>query len=124
MIVLSYGYKQPENGDKGSVWFPALNDNITRLNSHNHDGSNSSQLSATAILKGSVTCASGSWTSNGTGSFKQDVTCPSGYNMDDYIIEVRISGSHIIYPTIERLTATTFRIYTLDNTLTYVATFR
>lgn len=124
MIVLSYGYKQPENGDKGSVWFPALNDNITRLNSHNHDGSNSSQLSATSILKGSVTCASGSWTSNGTGSFKQDVTCPSGYNMDDYIIEVRISGSHLIYPTIERLTATTFRIYTLDNTLTYVATFR
>ena len=124
MIVLSYGYKQPENGDKGSVWFPALNDNITRLNSHNHDGSNSAQLSSTSILKGSVSILAINWTSNGTGSFKQDVTVPSGYNMDDYNIEFRLSGSHIIYPTVERLTATTFRVYTLDNTLAYEAVFR
>ena len=41
MIVLSNGYKLPETGDFGDVWFPALEDNIQRINTHNHDGTDS-----------------------------------------------------------------------------------
>lgn len=125
MQVLSYGFRNPENGDKGSVWFPALNFNIVQLNSHNHDGSTSSLINAAVIVGGSVSIPSGSWVSDVTGRYKQDVTVPAGFTVDSYNIQVRITSSgHIIYPTIEKLTSTTFRIYTLDNTLSYTAVFR
>lgn len=124
MQTLSYGYQQPENGDKGSVWFPAMNDNITQLNDHDHDGVDSALLSAKNIQKGAVTIQAASWTADVTGRYKQTVTVPTGFNMDDYSITVRISGSHIIYPTIDRASSSSFIIYTPDNTLTYVAVFR
>jgi hypothetical protein len=121
--TLSFGYIQPQNGDPGSIWFPALNDDIQQLNDHDHDGSNSAQLSSSNLLNGAVVILAAAWISNGTGSFYQDVTCPAGYNMDDYSISVRINGSFIIYPSMTRLTATTFRIFTLDNSLAYRAVF-
>ncbi len=121
--TLSYGYIQPQNGDPGSTWFPALNDDIQQLNDHDHDGSNSAQLNAASIVNGAVSILAAAWVSNGTGSFYQDVTVPAGFNMDDYSITTRLNGGDIIYPSIDRLTATTFRIYTLDNTLVYRAVF-
>lgn len=124
MQTLSYGYKQPENNDRGSVWFPAINANITQLNAHSHNGTDSALIGAANIQQGAVTILAASWTSDGTGRYKQTVTVPTGFDMDDFTITVRISGSHIIYPSIERLSSTSFRIYTLDNTLTYIATFR
>lgn len=122
--TLTYGYIQPQNGDNGSVWFPALNDNIQQLNDHAHDGVDSALISASDIQKGSVTIASGSWASDGTGRYKQDVTCPSGFNMDDFSVTFRISGDDVIHPGFERLTATTMRVFICDNTLTLTAVFR
>ena len=122
MQTLTYGLKNPENGDRGSVWFTALNDDIVQLDAHTHDGVSSALIPAKNISKGSVVTST--WTSNGTGSFRQDLTVPTGYNMDDYSMTVRITGSDIIMATIERLTSTTFRIYTLDNALAYTVIFR
>ena len=48
MLTLSHGYEKPETGDKGSVFFPALEDNIQKLNDHNHNGLNSELLTAAA----------------------------------------------------------------------------
>lgn len=124
MIVLSYGFKLPESGDRGSIWFPALEDDIQQLNDHTHDGSNSAALAATAIQSGTVSVPSGSWASDGTGRYKQTVTCPAGFTMDYHIQIVIASSGNLIHPTIEKLSGTTFRIYTLDNTLTYTAVFR
>lgn len=124
MQTLSYGFENPENGDRGSVWFPALNHNIEQLNDHDHDGVNSALISGASIAGGSVAILAAAWVSNGTGEYKQDVTCPSGFDMDSFAIEVRITGGNIIHPSIERLTSGTFRIYTLDNTLAYTAVFR
>lgn len=124
MQTLSYGFKLPENGDKGSVWFPALSDNIQQLNDHDHDGVDSAIISAKSILKGTVTIQSASWTADGTGRYKQTVTVPTGFNMDDFSITVRLQNSHIIHPSIDRVSSTSFIIYTPDNTLTYVAVFR
>jgi hypothetical protein len=124
MIVLTYGFKQPQTGDKGSVWFAALNDNISQLNDHTHDGVTSSLISATSMVSGSVSIPSASWVADGTGRYRQDVTVPAGFNMT-YNIQVIIAATgHIINPTIEKLSATTFRIYTPDNSLTYTAYFR
>ena len=122
--TLSYGFIQPQNGDKGSTWFPALNTNIQKLNDHTHDGSNSALITAASISKGQVSIASGSWTSDGTGRYKQDITVPAGFNMDDYSIQFRISGGENVLLSYDRLTATTFRVYTCDNTKTFVAVFR
>jgi len=122
--TLSYGYIQPQNGDKGSVWFPALNDNIQQLNDHDHNGVNSALLPSTSITGGTVNIPSGSWTLDVTGRYKQDVTVPAGYNMSDYAITFYLSTGEILVPSITKLTATTFRIFTCDNTLSYVAVFR
>ena len=122
--TLSYGYIQPQNGDKGSTWFPALNDNIQQLNDHDHDGVTSALLPSTSITGGSVSIPSASWVLDVTGRYKQDVTVPTGYNMDDYSIIFKLSTGEIIVPSITRLTNTTFRIFGPDNTLTYTAVFR
>lgn len=123
--TLSYGYLQPQSGDPGSTWFPALNADIQQLNDHNHNGTNSSLISNSVLAGGSVSVAAGSWTANGTGSYKQTVTVPAGYNMTDFSMTTRLTSSnHIIYPTIEYASASTFVIYTLDNTLDYTVLFR
>lgn len=123
-ITLSYGYIQPENGDKGSTWFPALNDNIERLNDHSHNGIDSTLLPSTSISGASVSIPSASWVLDVTGRFKQDVVVPAGYNMDDYAIAFYLSTGEVIMPSITRLSATSFRVFGCDNTLTYRAVFR
>lgn len=122
--TLTYGLKNPVNGDRGSVWFPDMNSNIVQLDAHTHDGVTSAPIASKNVTKGSVTVSSGgSWTANGTGSYYQDKTCPTGYTMDAASIQVHLSSGDIIYPTIERLTSTTFRIYSLDSTLAYTVLF-
>lgn len=46
MDVLSYGYKKPQDGDTGDVFFPAIEDNIQRVNDHTHDGVNSAFIAS------------------------------------------------------------------------------
>lgn len=125
MVVLSYGFKQPENGDKGSVWFPALNFNITQLNNHAHNGVDSALVNQSNVVGASVSVPSGSWTADGTGRWKQTVNVPAGYNMTDFSIKFLITSSGLqIYPTIEKVNTTSFTVYTNDNSLTYSAVFR
>lgn len=122
--TLSYGYVQPQNGDPGSTWFPALNDNIQQLNDHSHNGIDSAFLSSASVQSASVTIPSASWVLDVTGRYKQDVTVPAGYNMDDFSIIFKLSTGDIIYPSVSKLTGTTFRIFGIDNTLTYTAVFK
>jgi hypothetical protein len=122
--TLSYGYIQTQNGDKGSVWFPALNSNIQQLNDHTHDGVTSAQIAATSINAGTVAIPSASWVLDVTGRYRQDVTVPSGFNMTGYSITFYLSTGEIIHPSITQLSSTSFRIFGPDNTLTYSAVFR
>lgn len=122
--TLSYGYIQPQSGDKGSVWFPALNDNIQQLNDHNHDGVTSALLPATSVASASLTIPAAGWVADGTGRYRQDMTVPTGYNMDSFSITFKLSSGEIILPSITRLSASSFRIFTLDNSLTYTAVFK
>ena len=122
--TLSYGYINPQNGDPGSTWFPALNSNITQLNGHNHDGINSAQLSSTGITSGTVSIPAGSWVLDVAGRYKQDVLAPAGYNMTQYSITFYLSTGEIVLPSITQLSGTTFRIFGIDNTVSYVAVFK
>jgi hypothetical protein len=124
MIVLSYGFKQPQNGDASSVWFPALAENVTLLNNHTHDGSNSSFLNAGSIAPASVDILAVNWTLVSTGIYTQTVTTPLEVNLDDNIMQIKLSTGEFVYPSITRLTPTSFSIRTNDNSLDYVAVFR
>lgn len=123
-FTLSYGFIQPENGDKGSTWFPALNDNISQLNDHVHDGVTSALIPSTSIINGAVAILPAAWVLDVTGRYKQDVTVPAGYNMSDFSITFYLSTGEILVPSITKLSSTTFRIFTCDNTLSFVAVFR
>jgi hypothetical protein len=122
--TLTYGYIQPANGDQGSVWFPALNTNITLLNGHNHDGVSSAPLTASVITSGTVAIPSANWTLASTGKYEQTVTVPSGYNMTGYSITFYLSTGEIVHPSIQQLSGTSFKVFGPDNTLTYSAVFR
>jgi hypothetical protein len=124
MQVLSYGFLQPENGDPGSVWFPALNDNIQKLNDHNHDGSNSSLLNLSSFLGGTVAILAANWVLDVPGRYKQTVIVPTGYSYDDFNVLFKLENGDLVYPSVERVSGTSFDIYTCDNTLGYTAVFR
>lgn len=124
MQTLSYGYKLPETDDKASVVFPALEDNITRLNSHDHDGVNSAPLSGTAIRSSVVAVPSGSWSADlGGGYYSQNVNVPTGLDFDEATIQVKTSTGEVVWPKITRVSSSQITITVSDNTLDLEAFF-
>ena len=120
----TYGYKLPETGDSGATLFADLESNITRVDSHNHDGTNSPALTAQAIEAVEQTISSGSWVASGaTGHYRQLVTVPSGFDYDAVQIGFRTSAGAQIHPTVEKVSATTYYVYTTDNTIDFVAVY-
>lgn len=112
MITLSFGYKLPETGDFGNVWFPALEDNITRLNSHNHDGTNSSKLESSSITAIRQTTVSGDFSLVGS-QYRATVNMPSGLDFDDYLIVCKDPASQDqVYLSVEKISDAQFYLYT------------
>jgi hypothetical protein len=122
--TLSYGFVQPETGDKGSVFWPALEDLIQQVNDHTHNGTNSSRLTAAALEAVSQSVSSAGWGSTiGGGLYRQTVTVPAaltgpGGTYDDYSIEIRNSanGRRLFLQT-EKVTTTTFYVFINDNSI-------
>lgn len=123
MLTLSYGFKKPETNDKGPVVFPAMEDNIDQINDHNHDGANSSKLLATAIESSIQTILSANWVSVGAGQYRQLVTVPAGFDFDTVQIGFRLPSGHYLLPTVERVSDTTYYVYTNDNSTNYIAVY-
>lgn len=113
MIVLSKGFKLPQTGDLGDVWFPALEDNITQLNSHSHNGVDSEQLTSLSLVASKLTVASGSFTDQGNGYWRATVTVPLSNLVDNFVINIKDpTTKDPIYLKIEKLSPTTFYIFT------------
>jgi hypothetical protein len=111
MQTLSYGYKLPETGDFGDVWFPALEDNITRVNSHDHDGVNSTKLISSNISASYVSVASGSF-SLVSGKYRATVDTPVGSLVDDFVIVCKDPTSKDqIFLEVEKLDDNTVYLY-------------
>ncbi len=122
--TLTYGQKLPETGDLGSVWFPNLEDNITRIDAHDHDGTDSSLLPLTSITKQTSTIASGSWVDQGGGTYRQEVTMPAGLTFAGYTIRFVNAASEILFPSVKIGTAANkYYVYVNDNTLVLTATY-
>lgn len=118
MLILSYGFKKPETGDKGSVFFPALEFDIQQLNDHTHNGVNSALIQSSSIVATTQALLSASWVSVGGGRFRQLVMMPGAMQYDNQgiLAKLTVSGDQI-YPTIEKVTANTFYIYINDSSL-------
>jgi len=113
----TYGYKKPQDNDTGLTFWDDLEFNIDRMDGHTHDGVDSAPLAKTQTI------SSGSWSSLGNGSYRQLVTLPGSLTFDTIAIEMRLSTGHVVHPTIEKVSSTTYYVYTNDNTLTYTAVY-
>lgn len=112
MQILSNGYKLPETGDFGNVWFPALEDNIQRVNDHDHDGSNSERIPSTSVNNSTVAVASGDFADQGDGYWRATVSTPGGVNFDEKMPLTRLdSGGDTVYPRYEKVSSTSMYVY-------------
>lgn len=128
MLTLSYGYKKPQTGDKGSIFWTALEDNIQRLNDHTHNGVNSAPIPVTSISKGTATISSAGWVSQGGGVYRQEITMPAGYTYAGYQIMFQITGgTHAgatVYPRVELgSSANKYYVYSNDNSIGLTALY-
>jgi hypothetical protein len=125
MITLSYGVLQPQNGDKGSVFFPALNTDLAYLNDHTHDGVQGAPIQAVNIAPSTGTVLAANWVSVGGGTYRQLLVVPNGKNFAD--VNVTFKDSTTFQPLllgVEAATLTTFYVYVNDSTVTLTASYR
>jgi hypothetical protein len=123
MITLTYGLKLPETGDKGSTWFPALEDNITQLDGHTHNGVNSGKVSSSSIQKLFQSILAANWVAvgDGTGRYRQAITLVGSVPFDGTDILLQDASGNKYYLEIEKINASSYYVYTNDNTLALTA---
>lgn len=123
MQTLTYGLKRPQTGDQGSTLFQALEDNITRLDAHDHDGTDSSLLTTASITAITQAISSGSWIATSDGNYRQLVTLPGTLSYDSISITIKNSSGHIVATIIEKVSANSYYVYTNDNTTSFTAVY-
>lgn len=113
MIILSKGYKKPETGDFGDIWFPALEDNIDLMNSHTHNGVDGEKISGINLLASTLTVTAASFADQGDGYWRSTVTVPSGGLVDNYVVAVKDpTTKEPVQLRMEKLSSTQFYLYT------------
>lgn len=123
-ITLSYGYKKPQTGDKGSTFFPDLEADIQQLNDHAHNGSNSARIPSTNISAVTVAIASGAaWVLESSGKYYQEVLIPNDANYDDVFVMVKNAAGEQMFLDVKPVSgnAKKFKVYSNDNTLSATA---
>lgn len=122
MLTLTHGFQKPQNGvDAGSAWFPAMEANIQKMNDHTHNLTDSAQL---AVASTAILAANWAVAPIGGGLYYQTITMPTGFLYDVTDMWFRLSTGEIIFPTIVRLTATTYNIFINDSTLNVTVFYR
>ena len=118
MQTLTYGLKRPNTGDKGSVFFTALEDDITQLDGHLHDGNDSSLIPTSSLNYTTQSLLAASWVSLGEGNYRQLVTMPGGLLFNDRVLSFRnTANGYIIHPSVEKVAANTYYVYINDNSV-------
>ena len=125
MITLSNGVLQPQNGDKGSVFFPALNTDLAYLNDHTHDGTQGAPIVATSIAAATGTVLAANWVAVSGGTYRQLLTVANGKNFSAVDVTFRDSTTfEKLYLGTEAASSTTFYVYINDSTKTLTASYR
>lgn len=123
MHTTTYGYKVPDNNDRGPVVFPAIVDDINQLDAHDHDGVNSAPLSPQAILPLSQVLLAGSWVLVAGGLYVQNVTVPGGISYDNVFTSFRDPSGNILLLTQNKTGAFTYDVFINDNTINVTAKY-
>lgn len=121
--VLTYGHVRPDDNDTGATFWDQLRNNITQDDAHNHNGINSAILSSIAInpVSDTTSIVAANWIATSGGTYRMIVTTPPSISFDSYGMQFTITnGTDIgtrIYPTITKISNTTYYIYSNDNTI-------
>lgn len=121
MNTLSYGIQKPQNSDTGDIFFPALASNAQIQNDHTHDGLTSPPL---ASQSQSVLHANWSVAPIGGGVYFQLVAVPAGLSFDTCQVWFKLSTGQYVFPSVERVSSTTYNVFINDNTLDLTAYYR
>ena len=122
MQTLSYGIKKPTSGDRGSEWFPALEENIQRQNDHDHDGVDSAQILSTNIAPVQQPLSSENWSHVSNGIYRQLVAIPNGKLFDNSIIVFRdASDRGQLMLEVLKVTSTSYYVFCNDSSINLIA---
>lgn len=133
MTPTTYGYKNPDTGDKAkgaNGWYASLGYNITRLDSHNHDGVNSSLITIGNFAPYSNAVLAANWATDGAGGYTQTVTVPAGVTeINNYNVKFVFTApggmvGAAAYLGYSRVSATTYLVSCNDNTAAFTALYR
>ena len=118
--TLTYGLIRPDTGDKGNVFFPALEDNITQLDAHTHNGVDSAPIPSSSIAPNVVNVDTTGWVATGNGFFTKNQTFPGAYLNSASIVRFLLDGGtkdrNQIYPTFDMIDDTNMTITMPTNT--------
>ena len=124
MQTLTYGYKKPEDGDKGQQHFDAMEENWQQVNDHSHEGSDSAKLGSAALNHSSQAVASGGWVLVANGIYRQAVSVVGGLQYENYEVVFRNSANgDRLYLDTEKIDASQYYVYCNDNTVNLTAVY-
>lgn len=119
---LSYGFLLPVTGDKGSVWFPALETNIQKLALHNHDGTTAAKINTTDITAAKQTILA-AWSDPVNGVYSQILDVPNNASYADVFIMIKNTAGEQLFLDVKPVSGQPkkFKVFSNDNTLTATA---
>jgi hypothetical protein len=113
-ITLTYTRKKPVDGDRGSVFWDILADNIVLDDAHTHDGITSPAVPSLNITKGSSTVTNSGWTAEDDWYYKT-ITMPGTYTLGNCQISFFLNGGTLtgneFFPKYVRVTNNSFKLY-------------
>lgn len=75
--TLPFGRIKPATGEKGNIWFPALENNLEKDDAHSHDGVTSTKLPPSSISKVLVAVPDGDFAVQPNGWYRATVIVSS-----------------------------------------------
>jgi hypothetical protein len=124
-VTLLYGLEKPQAPDKGSVFFPILEDWADWMQNHTHNGINSGKVSATGVNASTQTLLPANWTVVTAGvKWKQTVSMPTGISFDNHIPSFRDASGNICLLSVTKVTASTYDVFVSDNSLTITVVYK
>lgn len=128
--TLSYGFVRPATGDTGLTFWSQLENDITQLNNHSHNGSDSALLttaSVQAVTQAIDTTTNADptlgWAVQSSGEYKRTITITNTaitfVNCHIQVLKYTSTSGGVdlydyIYATIERTGANSFNVYVND----------
>lgn len=121
----NYSYEVPTTGDDSlgaSGWMQTIRDFMLRIIDHTHDGDDSARLTSAAIDAHTSTTGTG-WGAATNGVVSQVIAMPTDMEYDKYKLEFRTAAGLTVLLKHEKVTATSYRVYTNDATQNYTVLF-